>query len=238
MLDHNEKSQTIDEIEQAEILEIIDHHRLGDIETRYPVYFRSELVGSTSTLIASMYYENGIIPTKGIASVLCAAIISDTIKFKSPTSTHLDISMASRFSKIAEIDIDEFSAKMFKAGSAIEGMSPEKIFNSDFKDYEINQYKIGIGQINSYDPEGLIKLQSDLLMYMKTYLNSNNYNLLLLMVTDVVNEGSFILFTGRDEELPNKVFATEPGTNSIYLKGVVSRKKQVIPFITNALQYV
>ncbi|MEI6100861.1 MAG: putative manganese-dependent inorganic diphosphatase [Eubacteriales bacterium] len=238
LLDHNEKIQTIDGIEQAEILEIIDHHRLGGIETGYPVYVRNELVGSTSTLVAGMYFDNGIIPSKGIAGILCAAIISDTIKFKSPTSTYSDISMASKLANIAEIDINDFSAKMFKAGSAIEGMSPEEIVNNDFKEYVISKYKIGIGQINVYDLQSIKEMKSKLLAYMEQYRGANQYNLLLLMVTDIIDEGSFIIFTGNSNELLSKAFNVKPEEDSIYLKGVISRKKQVIPLLTNAIMHL
>lgn len=236
LLDHNEKAQTIDGIEQAEILEIIDHHRLGDIETGYPVYFRNELMGSTSTLIGGIFFENGIIPSKRIAGLLCAAIISDTLKFESPTSTYTDISMASKLAKIAEIDIDDFSTKMFQAGSSIEGLSPEEILNNDFKNYVIDKYKIGIGQINSYDPQNLTELKADLLKQMRAYSDVNKYDILLLMVTDIVNEGSFIFFIGDNAELLSKAFHVRPSADSVYLKGVVSRKKQVVPLLMSAIQ--
>lgn len=233
LLDHNEKAQTIDGIEQAEILEIIDHHRLGDIQTGYPVYFRNELVGSTSTLIANMYYENGIKPSKEIAGILCAAILSDTMKFRSPTNTYADIAMASKLAKLAEIDIEGFAAQMFRAGSALEGMSPKEILTNDFKDYIINNSKIGIGQISA-DLQNLPELKASLLDYMNIHLESNGYRLLLLMVTDIVNEGSTLLFAGDSGELIRKAFGGEPDENSVYLKGVISRKKQVVPLLANA----
>lgn len=237
LLDHNEKSQTIDGIEQAEILEIIDHHRLGDIQTGYPVYIRNEIIGSTSTLIANMYFENGIKPSKEMAGILCAAILSDTIKFKSPTSTYADIAMASKLAKIAEIDIDGFAAQMFRAGSTLTGMSPREIFGNDFKDYVINENKIGIGQISSVDPQILQELKASLLEYMNYHLGNNGYRLLLLMVTDIVNEGSYLLFAGDNGELINKAFGVKPDENSVYLQGVVSRKKQVVPLLANAVSF-
>lgn len=236
LLDHNERAQTIDGIEQAEILEIIDHHRLGDIETGYPLYFKNEPVGSTSTLIGSMYFKNGIMPSKQIAGILCAAIISDTLKFKSPTSTYTDIAMAAKLAKIAEINIDDFAGRMFKAGAAIEGLSSEEILKSDFKGYMIGEYKIGIGQINSYNSRNLAELKSNLLQYMQTYKNSNQYNLLLLMITDIANGGSCFLFIGDSAELLNRAFNVNSSEGSVYLEGVVSRKKQVIPLLTNVIQ--
>lgn len=237
LLDHNEKVQTIDGIEQAEILEIIDHHRLGDIQTGYPVFVRNEIVGSTSTLIASIYFENGIKPSRETAGILCAAILSDTVNFKSPTCTYADTALASKLAKIAEMDMDSFAAQMFQAGSVLDGMSPQKILKNDFKDYVINKNKIGIGQFSSLDPKNLQKLKDSMLAYMNDCLVSNHYRLLLLMVTDIVNEGSYLLFAGDDGQLIRKVFRVEPSENGVYLPGVVSRKKQVVPLLTNALTY-
>lgn len=235
LLDHNEKAQTIDGIGQSEILEIIDHHRLGDIQTGYPVYMRNEVVGSTSTLIASMFFENGIKPAGEIAGILCAAILSDTIRFKSPTTTYADISMASKLAKIAGIDIDGFSAQMFRAGSVLEGMSPQEILNNDFKEYMINKSKIGIGQISSFGIQNLQEFKNSLLKYMNEFLSNSGYSLLLLMVTDLVDEGSYLLFAGDNEELIGRAFGAEPAGGSVYLKGVVSRKKQVVPLLANAI---
>ena len=237
MLDHNEKAQTIDGIEQAEILEIIDHHRLGDIQTGYPVFVRNEIVGSTSTLIAGMYFENGIKPSKEIAGILCAAILSDTVKFKSPTSTYADTAVVSKLAKIAEIDVDGFAAQMFQAGSALDGMSPQKILKNDFKDYVINKNRIGIGQIHSLDAKNLQELKSSMLAYMNGYLGENHYRLLILMMTDIVQEGSYLLFAGDDGQLIKKAFHVEPSKNGVYLPGVVSRKKQVVPLLTNAFTF-
>lgn len=237
LLDHNEKAQTIDGIEQADILEIIDHHRIGDIQTSYPVYFRNETVGSTATLIANLYFENGIKPSKGIAGILCAAILSDTMKFKSPTSTYADRAVAAKLAKIADINIDEFAMLLFKAGSSLHGMSPQAILDYDFKDYHFNKYKIGIGQIYSSDLEGFTEMKETLVVYMKEVLENNDYSLILLMATDIVNEGSDLLFVGNDKDLFNRAFGTElENVGSIYLKGIVSRKKQVVPLLTNAIQ--
>lgn len=236
LLDHNEKAQTVEGIEQAEIMEIIDHHRLGDIQTAYPLYFRNETVGSTSTLIANMYFEHGIKPSKGIAGILCAAILSDTVKFKSPTSTYTDISMASKLAKIAEINIDEFATEMFRAGFALAGMSPAEILNYDFKEYVINDSKIGIGQIIIYDPETWQELGDGLTDYMSKAVKTDGYSLLVLMVTDIINEGSYLVFAGDNGELIGRAFGEETEGNSVYLKGVISRKKQVVPSLIAAIQ--
>lgn len=235
LLDHNERTQTVDGIEQAEILEIIDHHRLGDIQTGYPVYVRNEVVGSTSTLIASMYFENGIKPAREIAGILCAAILSDTMKFKSPTCTYTDTSMAAKLAKIAGIDIDAFAAQMFRAASALDGMSPQEILLSDFKEYAIHKSRIGIGQISTFDSQNLQSRKSDLLECMNAYLTKQGYGLLALMITDIEKEGSYLLFVGDPGTILRKAFGAEPRDNMVFLKGVVSRKKQVVPRLTNAL---
>lgn len=235
LLDHNEKSQTVDGIEQAEILEIVDHHRLGDIQTGYPVYVRNEVVGSTATLIASMYFENGIKPTREIAGILCAAILSDTMKFKSPTSTYTDTSMAEKLAKIAGIDVDTFAAQMFRAASALDGMSPQEILLNDFKEYLINKSKIAIGQVSTYDSKDLQSRKGELMECMEGYLLKHGYRLLVLMITDIESEGSYLLFAGGSGGIIRKAFGVDPDGNMVYLKGVVSRKKQVVPRLTTAM---
>lgn len=236
LLDHNEKSQTIDGIEQAEILEVIDHHRIGDIQTENPVYFRNDAVGSTSTLIAGMYFEHGIRPPKSIAGILCAAILSDTLQFRSPTSTYADTSIAEKLAEIAGIQIDEFSAKMFEAGSALEGMSPEEILNYDFKGYTSGQLKFGIGQVNSYHPQHMEQIRDSLLEHMRDVMDHGNYDFLLLLVTDLVNEGSFLLHVGDCGALIRKAFGVSAENSSVFLQGVVSRKKQIVPRLLNAIK--
>lgn len=236
LVDHNERAQTIDGIEQADILEIIDHHRIGDIQTSYPIYFKNDAVGSTSTLIANMYFENGLNPSKKIAGILCAAIISDTMKFKSPTSTYADELSANKLAKIADINIEDFATALYKASASLEGMSPHSILDYDFKDFNLSKYKVGIGQINSSDSEAFSKVKTELLKHMKVVQENKGYNLILLMVTDIINEGSEMLFVGDDAGLVEKAFNIKNGENSAFLSGVVSRKKQVIPMLSRAIQ--
>jgi len=236
LLDHNEKAQTIDGIDQADILEIIDHHRIGDIQTGYPIYFKNDAVGSTSTLIANMYFENGLNPSKSIAGILCGAIISDTLQFKSPTSTYADELAASKLAKIADINLKEFATALYKASASLEGMSPQTILDYDFKDFEFNKYKIGIGQINSSDSEAFRTVKDSLLAHIKTVKENKGYRLILLMVTDIINEGSEILFVGDDGALIEKAFNIKGSEGSAYLKGVVSRKKQIIPILSSTIQ--
>lgn len=234
LLDHNEKSQTVDGIDQAKILEIIDHHRVGDIQTGNPIYFNNEPVGSTATIIANKYFDSGIRPSRKIAGILCAAIISDTLKFKSPTCTHSDRSTALKLAEIAAIDPEEFANLMFKKGTSLEGKTVHQILYQDFKYYNLGKYKIGIGQINTTDTESIREQEADLVEYMKKICLDNGYNLLMLMVTDIISEASEVFFAGKDKTLLAKAFGLELGENSVILPGVVSRKKQIVPNLAHA----
>jgi manganese-dependent inorganic pyrophosphatase len=234
LLDHNEKSQTVDGIDQAEILEIIDHHRVGDIQTGNPIYVNNEPVGSTATIIANKYFDGGIRPSRKIAGILCAAIISDTLKFKSPTCTHIDRVTAFKLAEIAAIDPEKFAGLMFKKGTSLEGKSVHQILYQDFKYYNLGKYKIGIGQINTTDTESIREIETDLVEYMKKICQDNQYNLLMLMVTDIITEASEVFFAGKDKMLLAKAFGVELGENSVILPGVVSRKKQIVPNMAHA----
>jgi manganese-dependent inorganic pyrophosphatase len=234
LLDHNEKSQTVAGIDQAEILEIIDHHRVGDIQTGNPIYVSNEPVGSTATIIANKYFDGGIRPSRKIAGILCAAIISDTLKFKSPTCTHIDRVTAFKLAEIAAINLEEFAGLMFKKGTSLEGKTVPQLLDQDFKYYNFGNYKIGIGQINTTDTESIRELENDLVKYMKKICRENEYNLLLLMVTDIITEASEVFFAGKDKMLLAKAFSVELGENSVILPGVVSRKKQIVPNMAHA----
>lgn len=236
LVDHNEKSQTIDGIEQAEILEIIDHHRIGDIQTGQPTYFKNEPVGSVSTIIAGMYFDNGIRPSKNIAGILCAAIISDTLKFKSPTCTFADVSAAEKLAEIAGINIDALAMEMFKKGSSLHGRTPDDILYYDFKEFHLGKYKLGVGQINVSERESLNDTKDELIRYMDEVCRARNYNLLMLLVTDIINEGSEVLFVGKDKAMVARAFNVETYENSVFLRGVVSRKMQIIPKLSSVMQ--
>ncbi len=235
LLDHNEKTQAVDGIDEAEILEIIDHHRIGDIQTVKPIYFKNDMVGSTATLIASLYFENGVRPEKKTAGLLYAAIISDTLKFSSPTTTRLDRTTAEQLAEYAGLDTEDFASQMFQAGSVLNGLSVEEILNYDFKEYTLNGCKVGIGQVNSMDPEETERMREPLLNYIEQARQQNAYGLLLLMITDVIKKGSYILYAGENASLTHAAFKeAESADGSIFLDGVISRKKQVVPLISEA----
>ena len=234
LVDHNERTQSIPGLEDSELLEVIDHHRIGDIQTGSPIYFRNEPVGCTATIIASIFFENGIRPSKKIAGLLCSAIISDTLLFKSPTSTATDKLMLRRLAEIANIDPEKFAQDMFKAGTSLQGKTLDEIFNQDFKIFNIGSLKVGVGQVTTMDTEGFASMKKDMIKYMEHRANDESFNLLILMVTDLLKDGSELLVAGDEKYLINKAFNVQLKENCVYMPGLMSRKKQVIPPLTNA----
>ncbi len=235
LVDHNERSQSVDGLEECEILEIIDHHRVADVFTGTPIYFRNEPVGSTATIIASIYFENGRRPSKKIAGILSAAIISDTLLFRSPTSTDTDKIMLKRLSRIADLDVDKFAMEMFKAGTSLEGKTPEQILSQDFKEFSIKEEKVGVAQVYTMNADSLKDMKSDLIKSMENKLKIEGYSIFVLMLTDIFNKASEIVIVGHNKELIAEGFGEKLVDSSFYAPGVLSRKKQVVPPITNTL---
>lgn len=234
LVDHNERSQAVDGLEEAEILEIIDHHRVADIQTSNPIFFNNKPLGSTSTIIGNLFLESDIAVPPEIAGILCGAIISDTLLFKSPTSTKVDEVTAKRLAKVANIDLIDFSGKMFKAGTSIVGKSVDDIFFQDFKEFFFGRKKIGISQVMTMDLEGIKIMNEKLLSFMEEVRGQRGYDLVMLMLTDIIKEGSEVLFSGS-KDIMTQAFNTRVGKNMVYLPGVVSRKKQVVPPIATIL---
>ena len=234
-VDHNERGQSVDGLEDAEILEIIDHHRVADIQTNNPIYFRNEPVGSTSTIVAKCFFENGIRPSRKAAGLLCGAIISDTLLFRSPTCTPQDQYTCKKLAEIADINIEKFAKEMFKAGTSLKGKTVEQIFNSDFKPFTIEDTKVGIAQVNTMDIEGFMPLKEEMLNYMDQKAKEAGLDMVMLLLTDILNEGSEILVTGAKPEIVEKAFNVTLKDKGAFLPGVLSRKKQVVPPITNAI---
>jgi manganese-dependent inorganic pyrophosphatase len=235
LVDHSERSQSINGIEQAEILEIIDHHRVGDIQTGSPIYYRNEPVGSTATIVANLFFEHGIKPSEKIAGILCAAILSDTVGFKSPTSTEKDSVTAKRLADICKLNMDDFTVKMFQNGFSLKNMSPSEIIHNDFKEYTIGSNKIGIGQVNTADLLSVKKFRAPVLKQMNELITKEGYSTVLLLITDIMNEETEVLFVETQKGLIAKAFNPLNDENSFTMKGVVSRKKQVVPVLTNIL---
>ncbi|MFH0924595.1 MAG: putative manganese-dependent inorganic diphosphatase [bacterium] len=234
LLDHNEKSQAIDGIEEAELVEIIDHHRLGDIQTVRPVRFINEPVGSTCTIIARFFKSIQKNPAPNIAGLLISGILSDTMLFKSPTTTHEDKEMADWLGKTANIDVLQFGSDLFTAGSSISLLSVKEIINNDFKVYEGKPGKFGVGQIEVIGNSLLIDLKDKLVEELQTLADNYGYLLSILMVSDVVEGGSHILCAGK-EYLADYFGYEKIEPNVYYAKGLLSRKKQLIPHILEAL---
>lgn len=238
LVDHNERSQSVDGLEEAEILEIIDHHRVADVFTGSPIYFRNEPVGSTSTIVASILFENGRRPSKKIAGILAAGIISDTLLFRSPTSTNTDKIILDRLAKIADLNVEEFAMEMFKSGTTLTGKTPKELLNQDFKSFLINEDKVGISQVYTMDSASLEGMREELLKTMEERSKENGYSIFILMLTDIFNQASEMIVVGPNKESVAKAFNANLEDNSFYAPGVLSRKKQVIPPITNILSSV
>ena len=238
LVDHNEKDQAVDNIEKAEILEIIDHHKLGSLETMKPINFRNEPVGCTATILYRIYDEQRLeIPPK-IAGLLCAAIISDTLMFRSPTCTQQDKIAASALALIADIKIEEFAREMFKAGSNLKDKAPEEIFYQDYKKFIAEgNVAFGVGQISSMDEEELQEIKARLKPFMVSECGRHGISRVYFMLTNIMDESSDVIYYGEGSEVMGKIaFQQEPEDECFHLKGVVSRKKQMIPAMMEAAQ--
>lgn len=237
LVDHNERSQAVDGIEEAEIIEIIDHHRLGDIETVSPITFRNQPVGCTATIINQMYEENEIEVPREIAGILCGAIISDTLLFRSPTCTPLDERTAKKLAKISDIDLEQMAQEMFNAGSNLKGKSAEDICFQDFKQFTVNDMVFGVGQLNSMSKEELQEVKEMLTPYLPEVLEKNGVQMVFFMLTDILDESTELLCCGaKAKEYIIDAFDLKEDSEKMILKGVVSRKKQLIPTLVSELQ--
>ena len=238
LVDHNEKDQAVDNIDKAEIMEIIDHHKLGTLQTMQPISFRNQPVGCTGTIMYQMYGEQKLeIPSK-IAGLLCAAIISDTLMFRSPTCTLQDKMAAGALALIADISIEEFAREMFKAGSNLKDKSPEEIFYQDYKKFIAEgDVCFGVGQISSMDADELKEIKERLLPFMVSECGRHGVSRVYFMLTNIIAQSTELLFYGEgSEEMAVNAFKMQPENGTIYLKGVVSRKKQLIPPLMEAAQ--
>jgi len=238
LVDHNEATQAVEGFDQAEILEIIDHHRIGSLETSGPVYFRNQPVGCTATIIAQMYDENGVEIRPQIAGLLLAAILSDTLVFRSPTCTPVDVSTAHRLAKIAGVEIDAFASEMFEAGEKLDGKTPEEVFLQDFKVFMCGDVRFGVAQGSYMTRKNLKAAQQLLAPYLPEACGKQNVEDLYMLLTDVPKEESVVICTGRHaDEMLRSGFEKEPEEDGSWvLPGVVSRKKQFIPALMSAYQ--
>lgn len=232
LVDHNERGQSIPGIEEADILEIVDHHRVADIQTVGPLLFRGEPLGSTATIVTKIFDELDVEMPSHIAGLLLGAVVSDTLLFKSPTCTPVDTKIAKKLAEIAGVDIQEFAMEMFKVGTSLVGKTVDEIFNQDFKKFSFDNLQVGVAQVNSMDIEGFLPYKKDMLDYMNKFAEDNNLEFTLLLLTDIINANSEIFVGGPRPELVEKAFNVQLTECQGTLAGVISRKKQVVPAIT------
>ena len=229
LVDHNEISQSVPGLEEADILEIIDHHRLADIQTTNPIYVRNEPVGSTNTIIASMFQDRGLMPSAKMAGMMAAAIISDTVMFKSPTCTERDIRTAERMARIANVSLDELGKEIFSA--SMDGKSAKELLFSDYKEFHIAGHDLAVAQVTCVDSPNMLERKEEFLDIMRKTADEKEFSMVILMLTDVLLEGSQLIYVGNDETI-QQAFNLQPKDNTVFLPNVMSRKKQVIPMLS------
>ncbi len=229
LVDHNEAAQSVPGLEEAELVEIIDHHRLADIQTNNPIFMRNEPVGSTNTIIAGMFQERGIMPSANLAGMMAAAILSDTVMFKSPTCTQRDIRMAERLARIANVSLALLGKAIFSA--AVDNKSAREVFFTDYKEFHIAGNSLAVAQVTCVDSPSVLQRKGEFLELMKETAHKKGFDLVMLMLTDVLMEGTHVLYIG-DDALIEQAFGVSPRDNCVFLPKVMSRKKQVIPMLS------
>ena len=236
MVDHNEMSQSVDGIEEADILEIVDHHKIGNINSSSPINFRNMAVGSSNTIIYEMYKEAKVRPPKEIAGLMLSGIISDTLLFHSPTSTALDERTATELARIAKVDIEKYAKGMFEAAASIKGKTIEELIYNDFKSFNISNRKIGIGQMTVIDYKKVLKDQTKYVEVLEQISKEHDYDILAFCITDVINSNTYLLYNLKAKTVFETIFNADPIYEGYELKGIVSRKKQIIPLLMEELK--
>ena len=231
LVDHNERAQSVDGLEQADILEIVDHHRLADIETKNPIYVRNEPVGSTATIVAGMYQEKGLLPSNKIAGLLAAAIVSDTVMFKSPTCTQRDRDVANRMARIANVSLDELGQAIFSANCG-DDKTVESMLGTDYKEFHIAGHDLAVSQITCMDSDRLLRRKEDFLAAMGEIRRKKGLDSVVLMITDVLLDGTQLLFVGDEKTICQAFNIRNEEENCAFLPKIMSRKKQVIPILS------
>ncbi|WP_046175820.1 manganese-dependent inorganic pyrophosphatase [Domibacillus indicus] len=236
LVDHNERQQSVDDIEDMRVLEVIDHHRIANFETADPLYYRAEPVGCTTTILNKLYKEHGVEIEKNIAGLMLSAIISDSLLFKSPTCTEEDIKAAKELAQIAGVDADEYGLEMLKAGADLSGKSAAELIGIDSKVFPMGSKKVEIAQINAIDPADVLALKAELEEAVTDAIVEKTLDLFLVVVTDILNSDSVGLAIGAETSAVEEAFNVKLEDNQALLKGVVSRKKQIVPVLTEILQ--
>lgn len=236
LVDHNEKDQSVDGLEEANIVEVVDHHKLGTLATTLPINFRNMAVGSSNTIIYNIYKENKIEIPREIAGAMLSGILSDTLILKSPTTTLLDKVAVFELENIAKVNYQEYGMEMFNAGSSLEGMTKEDILYQDFKKFNYNECSIGIGQVLTTDIDSVLSSKDDYVKLLDESSINDNYKIVCLFVTDIINNGSYILYNTSAESTLKESYNLKQIYEGCYLENVVSRKKQIIPPILETLE--
>lgn len=234
LVDHNERQQSAEDIDRVQILEVIDHHRIANFETKDPLYFRAEPVGCTATILKKLYKENGVEIKKEMAGLLLSAIISDSLLFKSPTCTEEDVAAAKELAEIAGVNIDEYGLAMLKAGADLSDKTPEQLISLDAKEFEMNGNKVEIAQVNTVDVNDVLALRSDLEPAIENTIKNKGLSLFVFVITDILESDSVVLALGDEATKVEEAFDVTLDNHTAILKGVVSRKKQVVPNLQNA----
>lgn len=237
LVDHNEYGQSADGLEEAEIAEIIDHHKIGDISTSLPITFRNVPVGSTNTIVYYMYKENGIEIDYKIAGLMISGILSDTLMLKSPTTTKKDTDAVKDLAGILSIDIHEYCMNMFRAGTSLIGKSIEEIYYQDFKRFDVSSRKIGVSQVFTLSIDEIMDSKDEYIKFIDS-ISLRGYYLNIMAVTDIINEGSYIFYTSEKEKIIKNIFELKEVYQGVYIPKCVSRKKQIVPSIINALHHI
>lgn len=233
LVDHNEFQQSVADIKDVTILEVIDHHRIANFETSDPLYYRAEPVGCTATILNKMYKENGVVIKKEVAGLMISAIISDTLLFKSPTCTDQDVAAAKELAEIADINLDEYGLAMLKAGADLSDKTVEQLISLDAKEFPMGSFKVEVAQVNAVDTNDVLTKQAELESTINTVIANKGLDLFLLVVTDILNNDSVALALGEQSSVVEKAFNVKLENNTALLKGVVSRKKQIVPVLTD-----
>ena len=235
LVDHNEFQQSVDNIENAEILKVYDHHRISNFQTESPLYFRAEPVGCTATVLYKVFLESELDIPKSMAGLLLSAIVSDTLLFKSPTTTSEDEVVGRKLAEIAEVDVDVYGLEMLKAGASTVDKTAAELINGDAKTFEMNNKNVRIAQVNVVDVDEVFERRAELEEAINAEIDAENYDLFTLVVTNILKSDSKVLALGKDHKAVEAAFDVTLDDNTAILEGVVSRKKQVVPHITKAL---
>jgi manganese-dependent inorganic pyrophosphatase len=235
LVDHNERQQSADDIDQVRVLEVIDHHRIANFETSDPLYYRAEPVGCTATILKKLYKENEVEIDKETAGLMLSAIISDSLLFKSPTCTEEDVKAARELAEIAGVDAEKYGLDMLKAGADLSDKSVEQLISLDAKEFQMGAKKVEVAQVNTVDIQDVLSRQNELESTLQNVINEKNLDLFVFVVTDILNSDSTVLALGRSADAVEEAYQVKLENNTALLKGVVSRKKQIVPVLTNIL---